>query len=1054
VDCLIHLPSKYRFIRPWLSSVVFAPHLIHHDFTKHHSLICNVMFKVNDRVQEIANPQNKGIVDKVLGPSGPSQMIQITYTAGRTGNVMLRADEFSLSNNETDPWSNLSNTSFYSYNDFVLNTIYHKIQNTVDNTISSLKASKTLFKPHQFIPLVKLLNYQQKRLLIADEVGLGKTIEAGHILLELYARGLISKVLVVCTKTLIPKWEQEMQEKFGFPFQDIEAKRFIKTFSQPNPPEEFFGVINYDKFSANKSLQEFTSETTVKFDLVICDEVQAIRNRETKRYKAIEPLIRDAGHVVFLSATPINNKVDDLFNLLKLLDPIRYFNSENFENDVNINRPFIRAQNQLSRGVDVREVLEELKEATVRRTFSYGDFSRPETEKLVDLLEDDPLFKRVCERMESGDNGVQNRVLVQRDLAELNSINYLFSRTKKKDVEGVSAIRKPHKVLVGMSSDENSIMQHEVNALFAEYNAGAATAQQRQSRTLPILTLSRIMASCLPAYLKKRGKPLPENDTKFDEFNKVIREVVVRNKNKIIVFAEFKETLYYLANRLKEQDIKTAVITGDNPKERTNLLNQFQHDAETRVLLASRVGTEGIDLQFCDAMVNYDLPWNPMVLEQRIGRIDRIGQESEIIHIYNMVVRGSIEEDVYDRLLMKIRIFEESIGVLEAILSDEDDSNALEKLEDLERKLYTQNLTQEQIQYQLDQQAIALINQRENIKVLETNLTDAMVQDHYFRDEINKIVRNERYVTSTNLVNYVIGLIRHDFTQINIVDRTESELVLQVDKHVRERLEQYLREITREAPARLKGQLQQMLFEFQQELHKRDKLFLCFDSEKAFKDRSLHYVSPYHPLVYAATQVFKLKEINLYNAFNFKIDRSEIPGLALDDGYYLLALNELEIEKHWLGQKRTQKLLVPFVVDLTKEEPEVLSDELAETLFKYCQTSKPALSEPIPIDAEAAEILRYESALALEQKRKSVEQEERIRLDSARGRYERQFEEFFDWQIEVRERRIMQKAGIETILRSEIKKLQEQFDEKMNLLRSSDIQTRMSERIVAMVEVS
>jgi hypothetical protein len=165
-------------------------------------------------------------------------------------------------------------------------------------------------------------------------------------------------------------------------------------------------------------------------------------------------------------------------------------------------------------------------------------------------------------------------------------------------------------------------------------------------------------------------------------------------------------------------------------------------------------------------------------------------------------------------------------------------------------------------------------------------------------------------------------------------------------------------------------------------------------------------------------------------------------------------LNELEIEKHWLGQKRTQKLLVPFVVDLSKEEPEVLSDELAETLFKYCQTSKPALSEPIPIDAEAAEILRYESALALEQKRKSVEQEERIRLDSARGRYERQFEEFFDWQIEVRERRIMQKAGIETILRSEIKKLQEQFDEKMNLLRSSDIQTRMSERIVAMVEVS
>jgi superfamily II DNA or RNA helicase len=1012
------------------------------------------MLKVNDRVQEIANPQNKGIVDRVMGPTGSNQMIQITYTAGRTGSVMLRADEFILLSAETDPWSNLTNSNFYSYNDFLLNTIYHKIENTVDNTISSLKASKTLFKPHQFIPLVKLLNYQQKRLLIADEVGLGKTIEAGHILLELYARGLISKVLVVCTKTLIEKWVIEMQEKFGFQLQDIEANRFIKLFSQPNPPEEFFGVINYDKLSANKSLQEFTSETTVKFDLIICDEVQAIRNRETRRYKAIEPLIRDAGHVVFLSATPINNKVDDLFNLLKLLDPVRYFNSENFENDVNVNRPFIRAQNQLSRGVDVREVLKELNGATVRRSFSYGDYSLPETAHLIDLLGNDPLFQRVCERMESGDNGVQNRVLVQRDLAELNSINYLFSRTKKKDVEGVSAIRQPHKVLVSMSPEENAIIQREVNALFLEYNAGATTAQQQQSRTLPILTLSRTMASCLPAYLKKRGKALPEKDTKFDELNKVIHEVVVSNKNKIIVFAEFKETLYYLANRFDEKGIKTAVITGDNPKERNDLLSQFQHDEETRILLASRVGTEGIDLQFCDAMVNYDLPWNPMVLEQRIGRIDRIGQESEIIHIYNMVVRGSIEEDVYDRLLMKIRIFEESIGVLEAILSDEDQHNQLEKIEDLERKLYTQNLTQEQIQYQLDQQAIAIINQRENIKLLETELTDAMVQDHYFRDEINKIVNNERYVTPSNLLNYVAGLIRHEFTQINIIERSDNKLVLQLDKHVRERLEQYLRQVTREAPVRLKGQLQQMLHEFLKELHKRDKLFLFFDNEETFKDRSLHHVSPYHPLVYAATQIFKQKEINLYNAFNFKIDRTDIPGLALDDGYYLLALNELEIEKHWLGQKRIQKLLVPYVSNLNHDTPEIVTDELAETLFKFCQTSKPALSKPVSIPPEAVAELQYQAALALEQKRSSVEQEERIRLESARGRYERQFEEFFDWQIEIREKRIMQKVGIETILRSEIKKLQDQFDEKMNLLQSSDIQTRMRERIVAMVEVS
>lgn len=1010
------------------------------------------MFNVNDRVQEIANPQNKGIVDEVLGAPGPAQMLRVLYTEGRTGPVLLRADDLALQSGKTDPWSNLVNSCFYSYNDFILNTIFHKIQNTVDNTISSLKASKTLFKPHQFIPLVKLLNYQQKRLLIADEVGLGKTIEAGHILLELYARGLISKVLVVCTKTLIPKWEQEMQEKFGFPFEEVYPNQFMKTFSQQLPVNEFFGVINYDKFSANKILQQFTTDNDIKFDLIICDEVQALRNRETKRYKAIEPLIQNAGNVVFLSATPINNKIDDLFNLLKLLDPVRYFNSENFRNDVSLNRPFIQAQNQVSRGVDVTEVVKDLEVAPVTRDFTYGEFSRPEEELLKDILQDDPLYQRVIERMQTGDNSIRNRVLIQRDLAELNSINYLFSRTKKKDVEGVSAIRKPYKSIVGLTPKESELMQLELNALFEEYNAGATTARQKQSRTLPILILSRIMASCLPAYLKKRRKALPDTDSKFDEFFKIIREVVINKNNKIIVFAEFKETLYYLAARLHEQDISTAVITGDNPKERNELLNRFRSDPETRVLLASRVGTEGIDLQFCDAMVNYDLPWNPMVLEQRIGRIDRIGQESDVIHIYNMVVRGSIEEDVYERLLMKIRIFEESIGVLEAILSDED--NQLGDFDSLEKQLYTQQLSKQEIQHKLDQRAAAMINQRENIKVLESELTDAMVQDHYFRDEINKIVRNERYVTPANLVSYVEGLIRHEFTEINIISRSDAGMTLDIDKHVAERLERYLKEVTRTAPSRLKHQLQQMLHDFLIELHKGRKLYLCFDNEKAFKSKDLHYVSPYHPLIYAATNIFTGKKIHEYNAFIFKINRKEIPGFNLAEGIYLLALNELEIEKQWLGKISTQKLLVPFASDLNHDKPVVLSDDEAETLYKHCQSNMYALGEPIEIPPEAAQELQYESALALEEKRKDVEKEERIRLDSARGRYARQFEEFYKWQIEAREKRIHERAGIETILKSDIKKLQKELDDKMALLYASDVNTRMRELIVTIVEVS
>lgn len=1008
------------------------------------------MFKENDRVEWINDPSKVAIVNKVLG-SSPNQMISVTFLSGGKGTILCQPDEIRLLSSTNDPWSNLANGRFYSYEDFVLNTILHKIQNTVDNTISSLKASKTLFKPHQFIPLIKLLNYQQKRLLIADEVGLGKTIEAGHILLELFARGLISKVLVICTKTLIPKWQEEMREKFGFPFEEVESNQFVKTFSQKIPPEEYFGVINYDKFSMNKQLRQFTLKNSTKFDLIICDEVQAIRNRETKRYKAIEPLITNAGHVVFLSATPINNKIDDLYNLLRLLDPVRYFDSNNFINDNHINRPFIKALNDLSSGRDMKAVGEELNNAEVSRSLNYGVFTKSERIRLKDLLADDPLFNRVVQRLLQGDNNFDSRVLAQRDLTELNSINYLFTRTKKRDVEGISAIRQPHKCLVTLTSEEIAIFSREIDELHDMYINNVADDKMRKSGILPVLTMSRMMASCLPAYLKKKKKYIPEIDSKYKEFSKVINEIVHKRDKKVIVFAEFKDTLKYLADRLIEEGNSVALITGENPEERKKLLETFKSDASTNILLASRVGTEGIDLQFCDALINYDLPWNPMVLEQRIGRIDRIGQASSLIHIYNLVVQGSIEQEVYDRLLMKIRIFEESLGVLEAILStDELDSDVFEKLE---IELYTQRLTEHQKQIKLDQLAISLINQREDIKKIETELTDAMVQDHYFKDEINKIVKNERYVTPSNLVDYVEGLIRLEFREINIVSRTASELEIKLNSHVSARLKDYLIEVVRSAPVHLRTHLQLMNHDFLILLNKVDKLHLCFDSEAAFNDSRLHYVSPYHPLIYAATKLFEAKSVNFHNAFMFTIDKSKSVGLNIDPGMYLLTIGEIEVKKKWLGVERTQKILNPFVADLNQVDVEMLTVEQSEELYRHCQSSlkHSVFVEDIP--AEAIDEIRLKAALALEQIRKELDTEEKIRLESARIRFAQQYEEYFNMQIMGRKDIIARGGGIEAILLKEIDDLQKEFDRKMAMIENSSISTSIRELLVAAVEV-
>src|SRR5690606_19524807 len=150
-------------------------------------------------------------------------------------------------------------------------------------------------------------------------------------------------------------------------------------------------------------------------------------------------------------------------------------------------------------------------------------------------------------------------------------------------------------------------------------------------------------------------------DAKFGAFEGIVREIVLNKGNKLIVFAFFTNTLLYLKIKLKELGIETEIIYG-GIKDRTVRIENFQHNNNVKILLSSEVGSEGIDLQFCDALVNYDLPWNPMVVEQRIGRIDRVGQKSNVINIYNLILKDTIEERIHTRLYERINLFRESLG--------------------------------------------------------------------------------------------------------------------------------------------------------------------------------------------------------------------------------------------------------------------------------------------------------------------------------------------------------------------------------------------------------
>ena len=969
-----------------------------------------------------------------------------------------------------NPWDNLAKGRFYTFRDFQLNAILHKIENTVENTISGLKASKTLFKPHQFIPLVKFLRSDNRRILIADEVGLGKTIEAGHILLELFARREINRVLVVCTKTLLEKWRDEMLEKFAFQFDLIKSSDLITSFSGNVPPEQYFGVITYNSFSTNKKLADLTKQHRLPFDLIILDEVQMIRNHKTKMYKALDPLIQDAGATVFLSATPINNKLEDLYNLMRLLDPRRYLDSRNFENDQAVNRPIVQALNRLAAMDPLDEIARDLNGAQIERQFEYGEISRRVIVPLPEMMAGVPLFDRVLKRLESGDSSRNNRVLIQRDMADLNTMSSLLTRTRKRDVEERSPIRKPIKIPVLYCDQEREVFERVTEELLDLYSWENEEGEVSKS-SLPFLTGSRMLASSLHASQRIDPRQLP--DSKYIAFKKIVQEVVAKSGRKLVVFAEFKVTLHYLNDRLKEEGFNPVLITGDNPKDRPVLLNQFREDSDVHILLASRVGTEGIDLQFCDALVNYDLPWNPMIVEQRIGRLDRIGQKSEKIYLYNLVTTDTIEEEVYDLLLSKIKIFESSIGSLEVILDPDTSDGA--NLEKLERDLYGKRLSKEERIRLIDQRATALINQRENLEIIEKELTDAMVQDMYFRNEIDRIVRNERYLTAMDIRMFVKHFIQTTFPQVNFPKdpgASPTSMTLSVPRAVASQLIETIRSSIQGTDPAHKSQLNLLFRGFLSALLEDSPIRLEFDQEVAFNHPNWLFVSAFHPLVYTASRHFSAQGIHRYNAFCLGVNHQNLAQDGVKAGSYALVVAEIEVTRNWKSQTKTHRTALPIALSLTQSGFHVLDQETSDRIWKESNRASGnfALNDQLP--TSVVDSIHDAFHLRLFECREDVLSEESIRLESARQQELKRLEEHFKWQIESRKQALHEREeqlrslselspskeaqGYRLIalnLRNEIVKLESDYESRKAAAIDSHVAVSMKTMTVCLLEV-
>ena len=623
----------------------------------------------------------------------------------------------------------------------------YQIHNPGSSNLYSLNSARIDFVPYQFRPALRMIQADSPRVLVADDVGVGKTIEAGLILKELEARSSLTSVLVICPRPLVAerKWQLEMK-RFDEDFTQLDGKMFAECISETDrdgewPERHSKTIIPYSLFGEDsimgrgsrsskkrKSLGLSELDPLPHFDLVIVDEAHNIRNANTWAYRGVELFCRNADAVVFLTATPLQNSNNDLYTLLNLLRPDLVIDKDTF-NTMSEPNAFI---NNLLRIIRNQEE-------------GWQEAGRAEIANILgttwgrNVIQHNPEFEKIFTFLDRTEVSRDEKIEMIGKIEGLHSFHTMINRTRRKDIEDF-CIRRTQTVEVPFNG-----VQRDLYDALIEFES-TALAQLHGSRSVRFMmcTIMRQAASCiyglapfmndivkrrlsqiqedgelyeydfelnsdeentlfeLADEIDKLSGSLPKDDPKFDRMLEVIREKRTTDNNRVIIFSSFRHTLSYLRKKLTAQGIRVGQVDGSVPdEERFKLRQRFLLDRDNvnaiDVLLFSEVGCEGLDYQFCDTMINYDLPWNPMRIEQRIGRIDRRGQKSDTVKIYNMITQGTIDAVIYDRCLSKIGVFEASIGDCSEILGDISDQ--------IFKIMFDSELTDEERQIKIEQMA-------------------------------------------------------------------------------------------------------------------------------------------------------------------------------------------------------------------------------------------------------------------------------------------------------------------------------------------------------------
>jgi len=611
--------------------------------------------------------------------------IEVTYkdSAGRLGNELLYRDrEPTLEIAEAGrPWSFDGDPALFRLlseaNRIRLAYLFDPLLAVHTSLVEPL--------PHQITAVYgEMLSRQPLRFLLADDPGAGKTIMAGLLIKELLARGDLQRCLIVCPGNLVEQWQDELDRRFHLPFQImtndvLESSRTGNWFA-----ETPLAICRLDTLSRNEDIQAKLKQPDCDWDMIVCDEAHKLSAtyfgnevKYTKRYRLGQFLSQLTRHFLLLTATPHNGKEADFQLFLALLDGDRF--EGKFRDGIHVSD----ASDMMRRLVkeqllkfDGTPLFPERRAYTVNYPLSDGE---AELYKLVtDYVREE--FNRAEALQNEGRKGTVGFALtiLQRRLASSPEALYQSLKRRRERLEKrlreEQLLKRAAEAPLDTNAELPQLTPDDIEDLDDAPDAEVEATEERvvdQASAAGTITELKAEISqlqdleCIAYRVRQSG-----TDRKWDELSRLLQnnsEMFDANghRRKLVIFTEHRDTLNYLAEKigalLGKPEAVVIIHGGIGREQRRNAEEMFKHDKEVEILLATDAAGEGINLQRAHLMVNYDLPWNPNRLEQRFGRIHRIGQD-EVCHLWNLVAKDTREGEVYQRLLEKLDEERKALG--------------------------------------------------------------------------------------------------------------------------------------------------------------------------------------------------------------------------------------------------------------------------------------------------------------------------------------------------------------------------------------------------------